>query len=91
MPLAATRGDSVISELQEVVVELFGQEEASDIVRDLDTINSEVVKLLNYPDAMRTQEGIDQYKGYAKKVLNTLSDYIPNLLKETDFFSKVFC
>ncbi len=90
MPLASTRGDSVISELQEVVVELFGEEEASDIVRDLDAINNEVVKLLNDPDAMRTEEGVKQYTDYAQDVLDTLAKYIPNLLKETDFFSKVF-
>lgn len=90
MPLAATRGDSVISELQEVIVELFGKEEASDIVRDLDTINSEIVKLLNDPDAMRTEEGVKQYTDYAQDVLDTLAKYIPNLLKEKDFFSKVF-
>ena len=91
LKLATTQGKSVISELQEVSVELFGEERASELVRDLEEINIEVVKLLNDPDAMRTEEGVKQYTDYAQDVLDTLADHIPNLLKEKDFFSKVFC
>lgn len=91
MPLASTRGDSVISELEEVIVDLLGRKGTSQLIVELRTINNEVVKLLNDPDAMRTEEGVKQYTDYAQDVLDTLADYIPKLLKEKDFFSKVFC
>ena len=90
MPLASTRGDCVFSELQEAAMELFGETETSELNRELEEIKGRVIELLNDPEAMKSQEDLDKYKGFIQDVLDTLAKYIPNLLKETDFFSKVF-
>ena len=89
--LASTRGDCVISELQKAAAELFGETETSELNRELEEIKSRVIELLNGPEAMKTDEDLEKYKGFIQDVLDTLADYIPKLLKEKDFFSKVFC
>jgi hypothetical protein len=88
--LASTRGDCVISELQKAAAELFGETETSELNRELEEIKSRVIELLNGPEAMKTDEDLEKYKGFIQDILDTLAKYIPNLLKETDFFSKVF-
>lgn len=89
--LASTRGDCVISELQKAAAELFGETETSELNRELEEIKSRVIELLNGPEAMKTDEDLEKYKGFIQDILDTLADHIPNLLKEKDFFSKVFC
>lgn len=72
-------------------MELFGETETSELNRELEEIKGRVIELLNDPEAMKSQEDLDKYKGFIQDVLDTLADYIPKLLKEKDFFSKVFC
>ena len=90
MLLAMTRGDCVISELQKATAELFGETETSELNREMEEIKGRVIELLNAPEAMKSDEDLEKYKGFVQDVLDILAKYIPNLLKKTDFFSKVF-
>ena len=90
MPLATTRGDCVISELQKAATELFGGTATSELNRELEEIKGEVIGLLNSPEAMKTQEDLEKYKGFVQEILDVLAKYIPGLFKDMDFFSKVF-
>ena len=90
MPLAMTREDCVISELQKAATELFGETETSELNRELEEIKGEVIGLLNNPEAMKAQEDLKMYKGFVQEILDVLAKYIPGLFKDMDFFSKVF-
>jgi len=90
MPLAATREKSIISELIACLPILFPEQNYSQLQKELETINTNVVSLLNKPEALGTEEGFAHYHENAEKVLEVLKKYLPGLLKEEEFFKNVF-
>ena len=90
MPLGGTRQDSIISELINTLPILFPEQDYSALEEKLLAINSDVVRLLNDPSTLKTEDGFAAYTQCAKDVRQALSDHIPSLLREEDFFKKVF-
>lgn len=90
MPLAATRGDCIISELISCLPILFPTQDYSELENELATINSNVTSLLNRPDELKEESGFASYHEQAEKVLEVLKKHLPGLLKNEEFFSNVF-
>ena len=88
IPLGATRGDSLIGEILEVLPVLFPNQDYSQLERDLMKINTDVCSILNKPDELKTD--FSPYHKCAEEVLNTLVEHIPGLLQKEDYFTKAF-
>lgn len=90
MPLAATRDASIISELISCLPVLFPKQNYVPLQKELETIGINVVSLLNRPEALGTEDGFAPYHENAAKVLDALESYLPELLKNEDYFKKAF-
>ena len=90
LPLGGTRGTSIISELLSLLPRLFPEQDYSLLENELTKINSNVVRLLNNPSTLRTEAGFEEYHKCALDVRTALSNYIPDMLREENFFKKVF-
>ena len=62
----------------------------SAFVNELKSINERVSALESSEGGINTQEKFVQRQEYAQKLLEVLGDYVPNLLKKEDYFSRVF-
>ena len=84
---------TIIHELKECLQSLFGKKQVKTLLSALDGIEKEI-------DNVRYVEGKEgglntvgrylAYSSYAQRILDTLHDYIPDLLKNEAFFSRVF-
>lgn len=90
MPLAALRGDSILSELNACLPILFPKQNTSALKKELKMIQSEARSLINLSNDCSTDEAAKQYAELATKTRNVLSEHLPRLLKNEAFFSKVF-
>lgn len=90
MPLATMSSDSILSELNACLPILFPKQNVSALKKELNLIQSEILSLLNQSDDCSTDEAIKQYKALAEKTLNVLSEHLPRLLENEEFFSKIF-
>ena len=90
IPLGGTRNDSIISELLKTFVVLFPTQDYSELERELNSANTRIVSLLNAPDTLNTENGFMRYTDQAKNILKILSEHIPNLLRNEEFFRQVF-
>jgi len=90
IPLGGSHGDTLISELIKCFEVLFPEQDYSELVRDLDEVNSKIRTILNQPENLETEEGFAAYHNQANEVLEILHKHIPTLLKNEDFFSSVF-
>lgn len=90
IPLGASRGNSLISEIIEVFPVLFPEQDYSELERSLTAANLKVCSILNKPDDLKTDEGFQQYHEAAVEILEILHDYLPKLLRNEVFFNNVF-
>lgn len=90
IPLGASRGNSLISEIIEVFPVLFPEQDYSELERSLTAANLKVCSILNKPDDLKTDEGFQQYHEAAVEILDILHDYLPKLLRNEVFFNNVF-
>ena len=60
------------------------------LVQDMEDIKTEAEKILFVTGGIRTQEQFDEYQQCAEKLFQKLSEQIPSLLRNVDFFSDVF-
>lgn len=90
IPLGASRGNSLISEIIEVFPVLFPEQDYSELERSLTAANLKVCSILNKPDNLKTDEGFQQYHEAAVEILEILHDYLPKLLRNEVFFNNVF-
>lgn len=89
-PLGGKSSDEVtiISELEEEIEALFGCD-ASELIKELKNIDREL-KNLSYEGDAVSEADFSRYRGHSKKLLEVLSNHLPKLLRNQDFFSKVF-
>ena len=90
MRLGGTRQEAIIPELIELLPILFPEQDYSMLKKELEEINNEVDRLLNNPNSLKTEEGFAAYHQCTLDVRQALSDHIPSLLREEDFFRNVF-
>ena len=90
IPLGASRGNSLISEIIEVLPVLFPEQDYSELERSLTAANLKVCSILNRPDDLKTDEGFQQYHEAAVEILEILHDYLPKLLRNEVFFNNIF-
>ena len=90
IPLGASRGNSLISEIIEVFPVLFPEQDYSELERSLTAANLKVCSILNRPDDLKTDEGFQQYHEAAVEILEILHDYLPKLLRNEVFFNNIF-
>lgn len=90
MPLAALRGDSILSELNACLPILFPKQNTSALKKELKLIESEARSLINLSNDCSTDEAAKQYAELATKTRDVLSEHLPRLLKNEAFFSKIF-
>ncbi len=88
IPLAGTREDSLIGELLEILPILFPGQNYSTLERELQDLNTQIVELTNNPE--RLNADFDPYHQKAIKVRETLSRYLPELLRSEEYFTKAF-
>lgn len=56
----------------------------------LSSLNRKMGKIINSEGGINSQEKFDKYHEYGEQLLEVLQKYLPELLKEEDFFSSVF-
>jgi len=88
IPLAATREDSLIGELLEILPVLFPKQNYSSLERELLNLNTQIMGLLNSPEKLKTDFG--PYHEKAIKVMDTLKKHLPDLLRNEKYFSSAF-
>ena len=60
------------------------------LIQELERIKANAEKIMFVQGGIRTQEQFDAYHECAMELIEALEDYIPGMLKNTDFFSKAF-
>lgn len=88
IPLAGTREDSLIGEVLEILPILFPEQNYSSLERELQDLNTQIVGLTNNPEQLKAD--FDPYHQKAIKVKETLSRYLPELLRNEKYFSNAF-
>lgn len=84
---------TIIHDLKECLQSLFGKKKAQSLISKLDTIeeNIDYVRYIEGKDGgLNTVGRYIKYSSYAQEVLDALHDYVPDLLKDEAFFSRVF-
>lgn len=93
MKLGGRDEENIIAELLKHTEILFDDQSSSNKYTHLRTVltslNGKIKRLLSEGD-INTEEKYFQYIEYAKELENILSVSIPNLLKEEEFFKKVY-
>jgi hypothetical protein len=90
MPIAgADHETTIISDLLKAFEVLFPDQDYSELVRKLETENIKIRALLYDESRMKTEEGIIEYTKYADGIIDIMSQHVPRLLQNEEFF-KVF-
>ena len=91
---SGTDKNDIITQLKGYISILFKNQEKSDhyvnLMKDLDKIEKDASKLVRSTGGVNTDEEFREYHQYAVDLLNLLIKHIPHLLKNEDFFAKVF-
>lgn len=92
--LGGTRNnETIIHDLKECLQSLFGKKKSKALIAELDRIETKIDYVL-YEESkvggLNTVGRYLEYSSYGQEVLDTLHDYIPELLREEAFFSRVF-
>ncbi len=98
VPISASHdrnSPSIIGDLIRYLPNLFPKQKTerlySLMISELQDIGSKAENQYYYhPGGIRTQEQFIEYHDCAEELLSTLSDYIPKLLRDEEFFSHVF-
>lgn len=94
IPLAGRHPETrpyLIHELIEASKILFEGKDISQMEKELNEVNAKIIDILNHPELLATEEGFkESYHACAEKVLTVLSRHLPELLKDEEFFRKVF-
>lgn len=89
-----TDQNDMITSLRRYVEILFPDQKTSqpykDLMRGLDDLDRKAGKLVNSFGGINTDEEFQEYRGYSIDLLELLQDNIPKLLKNEEFFRKVF-
>lgn len=93
--ISAKRGEKcIISELLGLLPDLFPDQvnthKYRELKKDLGTINRNLNKLVNSTGGINTDEKIEQYKQLVEELINKLSSYLPEMLKDEPFFHEAF-
>ncbi len=59
-------------------------------MQDMEDIKAEAETVLFVTGGIRTQEQFDEYQQCAEKLFQKLTEQIPSLLRNADFFSEAF-
>lgn len=98
MPLAQAHADvghpDILSEIKRHLEIIFADQKETHkynvLMQELDVIADEARSLAATPGGINTDEKFLVFHGQVRAVLTLLQDYVPNMLKEEGFFSKVF-
>ena len=80
----------MITSLKSYINVLFSNQDTADLIKELEKIEKKASKIQKSVGGVNTDEEFKEYHGYAIDVLETLKQYIPDLLYEEDFFRSVF-
>lgn len=87
-----TTAPAMIDEIIALIPILFDSQPWSTpvLIQELERIKANAEKIMFVQGGIRTQEQFDAYHECAMELIEALEDYIPGMLKNTDFFSKAF-
>ena len=83
---------AIIDELISIIPILFDTQPWTYpiLVQDMEDIRAEAERILFVTGGIRTQEQFDEYQQCAENLFKKLSEQIPSLLRNADFFSEAF-
>lgn len=82
--------NDIISNLEESLKVLFQNQDCTKLIRELDDLNKQAGEIYNSRWGAYNEENYVKYEELAQKVLNVLSENVPQLLANEEFFNKVF-
>lgn len=88
------RDYDIITALRGYIQILFADQKSSyeykELMDGLDNISKGAGKIVQSVGGVNTDEKFEEYHQYSNEILELLKEYIPKLLKNEEFFSKVF-
>lgn len=95
LPIAGNNGETtIISDLIKAIDTLFPKQERSELKRKLEAENIDIFELTRKESSiegtMEEDQWIEEYKAHADKIIEILSQHIPQMLQKEEFFSSKF-
>jgi hypothetical protein len=95
MPITSSeRKSTIIFDLKMAIATLFPEQEhselRSELERKLDAENKKICALINAKNTKDANQWIEEYKAHADKIIEILSQHIPQMLQKEEFFSSKF-
>ena len=94
IPLANRHDENIIDDLEDIFKVLFKDQKSTNeykaLLRGLNDIRENAADLVHSTGGLNTEEKYTDYQQCAKDLMELMINNVPELLKNEDFFSKVF-